>query len=48
VACVGLLAHAPYTAHEEDADHDQYNYSESDVIDHGSPHVRTNCNTARN
>jgi hypothetical protein len=39
VACVGLLAHAQYTAHKEDADHGQYNDSESDVADHRSPQL---------
>jgi hypothetical protein len=30
-----LLAHAPDTAHKEDADHGQYEYSEPNVADHG-------------
>ena len=37
MACVGRLAHAPYAAHKEDADHDQQNYSESDITYHGFP-----------
>jgi hypothetical protein len=46
VASVGLLAHAPYTAHKEDADHGQHNYSKSNVANHRSPRAQTNCNTA--
>ena len=30
-----LLAHAPDTAHKEDADHGQYSYGEPNVADHG-------------
>ena len=29
--------HAPYAAHKKDADHGQQQYSESEVVDHGSP-----------
>jgi hypothetical protein len=34
---ISPFAHAPYTANKKDADHDQQNYSESDIADHGSP-----------
>jgi hypothetical protein len=34
---ISPFAHAPYTANKKAADHDQQDYSESDIADHNSP-----------